>query len=532
MEPVFEPLSSEDPREIGGYRILARLGAGGMGRVYLAATQSGRRLALKLVRPEFCDDPEFRRRFRQEVTAAQRVHSLFTAPLVDADPDAPRPWLVTAYVPGPSLAEVIMGHGPLPVPTVRRLMAGVAEALQAIHAAGVIHRDLKPSNVLLAADGPRVIDFGIARAADATPLTRTGFRIGSPHYMAPEQALGQPSAPAIDVFALGSMAYFAATGRAAFGDGPESAVLYRVVHEDPELAGCPPDLLPIIRSCLAKEPEARPSPDEVLTSCAVERDIREWLPSGVTARLPRYEEAPPPPHPPTGPPKGSGGPPPPFGPVPTGVIGPTARTVPGGPGAPWRSAGRVTGSAHPNRGLLLGAGATAISIVLVAVLAVLLQRGPDRPGTGHRPSSAPVSQGASPADTTTVAAGSKPPGSLLGTYRHISLAKNYYLSLTDDPAHPRDNGGDVQNLGSGTLNGSEFAVLKPGKAGSYETCRDDTQYTNFLGDGVRKGELICVTTDTGVIGLIKVTAVEDDPSDYVGLDLTVWQGPAPATENP
>jgi serine/threonine protein kinase len=159
----------------------------------------------------------------------------------------------------PSLADVVTAHGPLPVDTVRRLTAGVAEALQAIHAARVIHRDLKPSNVLLADDGPRVIDFGIARAADATPLTRTGFRIGSPHYMAPEQALGRPSTPAIDVFALGSMAYFAATGRAAFGDGPESAVFYRVVHEEPNLESCPPRLRPLIERCLAKEPAVQES---------------------------------------------------------------------------------------------------------------------------------------------------------------------------------------------------------------------------------------------------------------------------------
>ncbi|WP_460354854.1 serine/threonine-protein kinase [Actinoallomurus acanthiterrae] len=291
-QPVLSPLAPEDPREVGGYRILAQLGAGSMGRVYLAVTRSGRRLAVKLVRPELCDDPELRRRFQQEIAAAERVHSPYTAPLVDADPNGPRPWLATAYVPGPSLAAVVAAPGPLPVDTVQRLTAGVAEALQAIHAARVIHRDLKPSNVLLADDGPRVIDFGIARATDAAPLTRTGFRVGSPRYMSPEQALDHPSTPAIDVFALGSMAYFAATGRAAFGDGPESAVLYRVVHEEPNLEGCPPELRAIIERCLAKEPDDRPSPGEVVRSCTVYDGQRGWLPSEVTARLKHYADPP------------------------------------------------------------------------------------------------------------------------------------------------------------------------------------------------------------------------------------------------
>src|SRR5580698_5709326 len=180
----MESLAGDDPTEIGGYRLGGRLGAGGMGRVYLAFTAGGRPVALKIVRPELGDDPDFRDRFRQEVTAARRVHGLYTAQVLDADPDASPPWLVTAYVPGPSLQQAVAGHGPLPADAVVLLMAGIAEALQVIHGAGLVHRDLKPSNVLLAADGPRVIDFGIARAADATSMTRTGIAIGSPGFMA------------------------------------------------------------------------------------------------------------------------------------------------------------------------------------------------------------------------------------------------------------------------------------------------------------------------------------------------------------
>ncbi|WP_457028990.1 protein kinase domain-containing protein [Kitasatospora sp. P5_F3] len=190
---AFQALSPDDPREVGGYRLCARLGAGGMGRVYLAYTPGGRPVALKVVRPELAEDPEFRSRFAQEVASARRIHGLYTAQVVDSGTDAVTPWLATTYVPGPSLHQVIHRHGPLPERTVLLLLAGIAEALQVIHLAGVVHRDLKPGNVLVAADGPRVIDFGIARAADAHPLTGTGLRIGSPGFMAPEQALGLPA---------------------------------------------------------------------------------------------------------------------------------------------------------------------------------------------------------------------------------------------------------------------------------------------------------------------------------------------------
>ena len=234
----MEPLTRDDPAEIGGYRLRARLGAGGMGRVYLASTPGGRRVALKVVRPELGDDADFRARFRQEIEAAQRVRGLYTAELLNADPAATPPWLVTAYVPGPSLQQAVADHGPMPPETVILLMAGVAEALQAIHSAGVVHRDLKPSNVLLAPDGPRVIDFGIARAAEATNLTQSGMAVGSPQFMAPEQIRGLAITPAIDVFALGAVAAFALLGLPPFGEGQVAALMYRVLNEPPRLTGC------------------------------------------------------------------------------------------------------------------------------------------------------------------------------------------------------------------------------------------------------------------------------------------------------
>jgi serine/threonine kinase PknH len=286
-----EPLTSSDPSRVGRYRIHARLGAGGMGAVYLAFTPGGRPVALKMIRPELADNADFRNRFRQEVGAARRVHGLYTAQVLDADPDASPPWLVTAFVPGLSLHEGVSRNGPLPVDTAMVLMAGVAEALQVIHGAGVVHRDLKPSNVVLAPDGPRVIDFGIARAVDASPMTGGGIRVGSPQYMAPEQVADSQVGPAADVFALGSLVAYAVLGRPPFGEGGALPVMYRVLHEPADLSGCPAPLRGIIERCLAKKARDRPAPAEVIGWCRAAtagrtRQIAQpWLPPGLVAAL-------------------------------------------------------------------------------------------------------------------------------------------------------------------------------------------------------------------------------------------------------
>ncbi len=286
---LVEPLTSADPREVAGYQLRGRLGAGGMGRVYLAFTRGGRAVAVKVVRAEFGQEEEFRDRFRREVVAAQRVHGMYAAQVLDADPDARQPWLATAYVPGLSLQQAVTDHGPLPPDSVFLLLAGIAEALQAIHAVGIVHRDLKPSNVILAADGPRVIDFGIARAVAAPSLTRGGLQIGSPRFMAPEQAGGQLVTPAVDVFALGSLATFAIAGRPPFGVGGAVAVLYRVLNEAPDLGGCPADLRPLIERCLAKDPAQRPQPAEIIDTCQARMTDGalafdgSWLPPAVSA---------------------------------------------------------------------------------------------------------------------------------------------------------------------------------------------------------------------------------------------------------
>lgn len=256
---------AEDPEYAGRYLLEGRLGSGGMGVVHLARSPSGLRLAVKVVHAEYAADPEFRARFRQEVTAARRVSGAFTAPVVDADPDCDRPWMATLCISGPTLAERIKRNGPLAPDEVRRLAAGLAEALRDIHRAGVVHRDLKPSNVLLAEDGPKVIDFGISRPYDSELRTETGKLVGTPPFMAPEQfQRPRQVGPAADVFALASLLVHASTGRGPFESESPYIVAYQVVHDEPDLTGVPEDLMPLIRSCLAKEPADRPTPDAIM----------------------------------------------------------------------------------------------------------------------------------------------------------------------------------------------------------------------------------------------------------------------------
>src|SRR3984885_762809 len=253
----MEPLSADDPRQIGEFSLRSRLGAGGMGRVYLAFSPGGRAVAMKVVHPGLAADPEFLRRFRNEVAAARAVSGMYTAPVVGAGIDDDPPWLATAYVPGPPLAEVVSRYGPLPETAVGRLAAGLTEALRAVHACGLVHRDLKPGNVLLAADGPHVIDFGISRAFEGTAVTSTGMVVGTPGYMSPEQAEGQQAGPPSDVFSLGCVLAYASTGNAPFGGGSAASILYRVVTAEPDLSGVPAGLRQVITACLAKNPAER-----------------------------------------------------------------------------------------------------------------------------------------------------------------------------------------------------------------------------------------------------------------------------------
>jgi eukaryotic-like serine/threonine-protein kinase len=309
----MDELRADDPRWIGAYRLLGRLGVGGMGRVYLARSERGRTVAVKLVRPELAEQDEFRTRFRREVQAARRVGGRWTAPVLDADTEAAIPWVATGYVAGPSLQQVV-GHeyGPLPERSVRVLASGLAHALADIHAAGLVHRDLKPSNVMITIDGPRVIDFGIARAletvADAS-LTRTGAMVGSPAFMSPEQVRGDRVTPACDIFCLGSVLAYAATGLQPFGAAGSGvhAQMFRIVQERPDLEAVPEGLRELVSACLAKEPQARPSLAEVRRLLGKDGSDGErgdggdggdtdgrddgsepWLPSAIVARLGRH----------------------------------------------------------------------------------------------------------------------------------------------------------------------------------------------------------------------------------------------------
>ena len=278
---AMDSLRPEDPRRVGHYVLIGRLGAGGMGEVFFGRSRAGRPVAVKLIYPLLAHDVEFRRRFRLEVEAGRKVGGFHAAQVVDADPDAERPWMVTAFVAGPSLAQILSEHQALPLDSVRVLGAGVAEALGAIHAAGLIHRDLKPSNILMAEDGPHVIDFGVARAVDASGITA---RPGTPGFMAPEVLLGRPLTSACDIFALGMVLAYA-VGTRPFGLGPPEAIAYRVVHEEPDLSSVNPQIRDVVAACLAKEPAERPTPAQI-TEFLADPDLpSQWLPPPLPAMV-------------------------------------------------------------------------------------------------------------------------------------------------------------------------------------------------------------------------------------------------------
>jgi Protein kinase domain len=295
--PLVEPLRRWDPEQVGGYVLIGRLGAGAMGRVYLGRSAAGRLVAVKMIKAELAEEPDFRNRFGQEVAAARRVSGAFTAAVVAADSEADIPWLATVYVPAPSLSRLIRTCGPIGVPAVRWLAAGCAEALESIHGVGLVHRDLKPSNVLVSLDGPRVIDFGVARAAERIQLTVTRGSVGTPAYMAPEQARDTRLATgASDIFALGATMLFAATGHAPYQGETVMDVLVQLATGPPDLAGLPPELAEVVGACLERDPRNRPTSASVLARLAAELDADDRgappLPGEALALIEEYHRIP------------------------------------------------------------------------------------------------------------------------------------------------------------------------------------------------------------------------------------------------
>lgn len=528
--PTHRPLQPDDPHNVEGYRLRARLGEGGMGRVYLSYTPGGRPVAIKVIRSEYAGDPAFRRRFAQEVATAQRVQGLYTAPVIDAGPNAPQPWLATAYVPGPSLQYAIGTWGALPADSVLVLVAGVAEALQSIHGAGVVHRDLKPSNVILAADGPRVIDFGIARAVDSTSMTQTGFRPGTPAFMSPEQVRGQSVTPAADVWSLGVLGVFAATGELPFGGGLDPAVPYRILEQEPNLTGCPEAVRGVIGYCLAKDPAARPSPAAVIELCrAASTDTRlqlgeGWLPPPVQAEVHRIAAAPVPPPQPTPPPMPATAPQPPAQ-----GRGRTRALVIAGLVVLLVAAGVITAAAtglfkEKTSGSASGGpgGATSSSQPTTTT-------DEEPPTTSSRSSTSDTQPPSTSGAGSSVPKVGSGPGSVVGQFDAIDIAAGYGINF-DEPTRPVQSSGDLYFSGyTGLQVDGRAVVLEAGQPATYQTCTTDTRYVtdDKALSNLPKDAAFCVL-DSGRVALVTIKKVPDSgaPSKYYQVALTLWQGPS------
>ncbi|MFE9138879.1 serine/threonine-protein kinase [Streptomyces sp. NPDC007355] len=521
---VFQPLQADDPPVVAGYRLAARLGAGGMGRVYLSHTPGGRPVAIKVVRPELADDPDFRRRFRREVEAARRVRGAYTAEVIDADTDGVPPWLATAYVPGPSLTQVVARHGPLPVPAVLWLVAGVAEALQAIHGAGIVHRDLKPSNVLLAADGPRVIDFGISTAVDISSHTATGSTIGTPHFMAPEQATAGEITPATDVFALAQTAAFAALGEPLYGNGIAPVVLYRIVHEKPELSRLPEPLRPLISWCMAPDPRERATLAEVIAWCRRRLDTDAGTGPAVWREVIGPEAA-----------------------VPDPVHGPVAPSTAAGTLRLGRARRRTPGR---RTALITAVAVTAGALILTG----LTWLAADRFGLGERAAGTPPSTiaptmparsavsptrtlptaGGSPVASQTAPNASPAPGAVVRS--PVWLNEKNSLSLRD-PMLREDRAGDIRldceddvdcALQSDT---SVFVQMFNGKAASLDACRHllsgaiGSAYRTWSLAAADDGSQLCTKNASGDIAVltiqIKQTTLRE--AAFLQMSMNVWR---------
>lgn len=573
----LRPLGPDDPQDVAGYRLLARIGEGGMGSVYLSRTRGNQPVALKVIRREYAQDAEFRRRFEQEAAAARRVQGYHIVPVVDHDTTGPQPWLATVYVPGLALDRVLARYGTLPLPAVLQLTGCAAEALQAVHKAGVIHRDMKPSNILVGSDGPWIIDFGIARAADATQLTRSGGLIGTPQFMSPEHANGQEQTPAADVFSLGLIAAVAATGRHPYGDSGAITLATKIANTEfrpPDLTSYPEPLRTVLERTLAADPAARPTPAELAELCQELagrplRDFTDWLPAAVAEDIARQEQlaveegvsggdvslAGASTH------AGAAGAPtlPPNGYTPTHVPGsgpgeptqhaPTRQPRP--PSDPAPSASVPTAStAPPRKRTPLVVGAAALAVVVVAAAAWVLTRDDDNDkdtgaqGSGGKTASSPSTSASTSTTATpngyTVVFEAKP----LTLRAQFTTGRSSYTNVDldapriDTHASSSTTGAELQYAEWGTAHTLNLVTTTGKSAGpTPEQCAEGAAANALpsqLADAdqakeLTKGTLLCTVTDEKNLAMLKIkdVVVQTDASgvkarDYVA-ELTLWK---------
>ncbi|MEV1054978.1 serine/threonine-protein kinase [Streptomyces sp. NPDC059017] len=546
----LQPMRSDDPREVAGYRLLARIGEGGMGTVYLSRTRGNQPVALKVIRREYAQDDEFRRRFEQEARAARQVQGYHLVPVVDHDTTGAEPWLATTFMPAVPLDVALATYGPLPLPTALQLMGCAAEALRAVHAAGVIHRDLKPSNILLGPQGPSVIDFGIARAADATQLTRSGGLIGTPQFMSPEHAGGQTLGPSTDIFSLGLVAAVAATGRHPYGDGGAITLATKIANTElrpPSLSGYPEQLRGILEQCLSADPAARPTPGELTEMCERvggrrSQDFTGWLPEPIAAEIARREQAAE--HPPA----------PAYASTATGLGAPTApptrpprpTTAPPPAPTPAAAAPPAPAPAAVRRRTGLTAVAVLMAVAVTAGVTWSLTR-PDGKGTDGAKGGATAS---SPAPGTSKSAGGKTGGK--ATYTAVFEKKPFTLRAPQDFAYthvdldapkadPKTDWQGSSEISPGSeLKYSHWSgvselkfVTTTGKStgATPEDCKSATE-TNALATEIQgealtteltKGTVLCTVTSDGKLAMLKITDVvpHEVRPDYVA-ELTLW----------
>lgn len=578
---ALRPLAAGDPREIAGYGLLARIGEGGMGSVYLSRTRGSRPVALKMIRREYAGDPGFRLRFEQEVQASQQVRGYHLVPVLDYDTRGEQPWLATAYVPGLPLDEALDGFGPLPLPAALQLVACVAKALESVHAAGIVHRDLKPGNIMLAADGPWVIDFGIARAAESTRLTHSGGFVGTPQFMSPEQGVGADLTAASDVFSLGLIAAVAATGRHPYGDGGALTVATQIANtavRPPDLSGYPDWLRPLLEVMLAADPAARPTPAELVRRCERLTGLESsaltgWLPepwaAAVAAReaeLDRLPAAgpgagaaagPPPAYAPTYVPTQAGGTGP--GPVPPPVHGGPTQAPPQAPAFPHAPPAAAPAARGNRTGLLVGAAVALLAVI--AGGAWVMSGGSDSKGGGdearadqrqeqrQREPAAPSARNSAPPSAQPSAQKPSQPAAYepIFTDKPLLIGPPVGSMITVDLDAPR-----VLPNGDSSDKDVEFYYIlqnmtfrkamakSPGT--TPEVCRQavdtgplpaELSNTALIKDeAIAKGDVLCSVTSKGNLAMFQVTDVKPtgrpyDPPAYSG-KLTLWKPPADA----